>query len=45
LERRDRERDKEEKWERIRSTRYCKWYQWVKEERITGIFREKMGGE
>jgi len=34
LERRDRERDKEEKWERIRNLRYCKWYQWVKEEEI-----------
>jgi len=43
LERRDREKDKEERWEKIRNTRYCKWYQWVKEEGIPGYLGKGWG--
>lgn len=34
LERREKERQTEERWKKIRGSKYSKWYQWIKGEGI-----------
>lgn len=43
LKRRDREREREERWKGIRSSRYSKWYGRVKGEKIPGYLRKGWG--
>lgn len=43
LKRRDRERERKERWEAIRSSRYSKWYGRVKGEGIPGYLRKGWG--
>ncbi|KYN13712.1 hypothetical protein ALC57_14114 [Trachymyrmex cornetzi] len=40
LEKVDKEKQREERWEKIRSSRFNRWYERVKEERISGYLKK-----